>query len=90
MIGMNVFYFLVGILFGGVVGYCMGIFNKCTCNCPRVKNWLKFLVCITLAIGLPFACHYSRFEESKYIGIIFFGYFSYCIWGEEKPDKELA
>lgn len=45
---------------------------------------------LSLAILLPFGSHYTRFEESKYIGIIFFGYFSYQAWGEEKPDKELA
>lgn len=90
MIGMNVFYFVVGILFGGVAGYCMTIFNKCTCKCPKVKNFIKFLVMATLAIVLPFVCHYTRFDESKYIGIIFFGYFSYQVWGEDKPDKELA
>lgn len=90
MIGMNVFYFVTGIFFGALAGYCMSIFNRCTCDCPRVKSYLKFAIMLALAIGLPFACHYTRFEESKYIGIIFFGYFSYCVWGEEKPDKELA
>lgn len=90
MIGMNVFYFVIGILFGAIVGYSMAIFNKCTCNCPRVKIWLKFFITLSLAILLPFGTHYTRFEESKYIGIIFFGYFSYRVWGEEKPDAELA
>lgn len=90
MIGMNVFYFVFGILFGAVSGYCMIIFNKCTCNCQRFKTWVKFVLMLSLAVSLPYLCHYTRFEESKYIGIIFFGYFSYCVWGEEKPDKELA
>lgn len=31
MIGMNVFYFVMGILFGAVSGYIMGFFNKCSC-----------------------------------------------------------
>lgn len=91
MVGMNVFYFIIGILFGAVAGYSMGIFNKCTkWEAPRAKIWIKFLICISLAIGLPFACHYTRFDESKYIGIIFFGYFAYTVWGMEKPDPELA
>lgn len=33
MVGMNVFYFVVGILFGAVMGYIMTIFNKCLCDC---------------------------------------------------------
>ena len=45
---------------------------------------------LALAVILPFACHYTRFDESKYIGIIFYGYFSYGVWGNDKPDKELA
>ena len=90
MVGMNVFYFVIGILFGAIAGFSMAIFNKCTCNMPRLKIWLKFLITLSLAIFLPFATHYTRFEESKYIGIIFFGYFSYRVWGDEKPDMELA
>jgi NhaP-type Na+/H+ or K+/H+ antiporter len=90
MIGMNVFYFVCGILFGAIMGYIMGIFNKCTCDCRRAKTYMKFVIMLFLAIALPFGSHYTRFEESKYIGIIFFGYFSYQVWGEEKPDKELA
>lgn len=91
MIGMNVFYFVIGILFGAVAGYSMAIFNQCTkLDYPRAKIWAKFGICLALAIGLPFACHYTRFDESKYIGIIFFGYFAYTVWGMEKPDAELA
>jgi hypothetical protein len=91
MIGMNVFYFIIGILFGAVAGYSMAIFNKCSkFDYPRAKIWMKFGICLALAIGLPFACHYTRFDESKYIGIIFFGYFSYTVWGMDKPDPELA
>lgn len=91
MIGMSVFYFVIGILFGAVAGFSMKIFNFCsTSEYPRAKIWLKFAITLFLAIFLPFATHYTRFEESKYIGIIFFGYFSYRVWGDEKPDKELA
>jgi len=90
MIGMNVFYFVIGILFGAAMGWVMGVFNKCTCDMPKLKSYGKFVIMLTLAITLPFICHYTRFDESKYIGIIFFGYFSYRVWGEDKPDKELA
>lgn len=90
MVGMNVFYFVIGILFGAVAGFAMTIFNKCKCDCPKLKMYLKFFVCIFLAVSLPFACYHTRFDESKYIGIIFFGYFSFRVWGQDKPDPELA
>lgn len=90
MIGMNTFYFVIGILFGAVGGYVMSVFNKCKCDMPRTMMYTKFLIMVGLAIGLPFICHYTRFDESKYIGIIFFGYFSNSVWGDAKPDKELA
>lgn len=91
MIGMNVFYFVIGIIFGAVAGFCMKIFNFCRFSqFPGLKMWLKFAITLFLAIVLPFATHYTRFEESKYIGIIFFGYFSYRVWGNDKPDAMLA
>lgn len=91
MVGMNVFYFVIGILFGAFGGFCMTIFNKCSkWEAPRAKIYLKFFVCLGLAIGLPFICYHTRFDESKYIGIIFFGYFSFRVWGQDKPDPELA
>ena len=90
MVGMNVFYYVIGFLFGAFAGYVMSVFNKCVCLEKGAKNWLKFLVMLSLAIGLPFACHYTRFEESKYIAIIFYGYFSKNVWGEERPDELLA
>lgn len=91
MVGMNVFYFVIGILFGAVAGYSMAIFNKCaSCDYPKLKLYTKFVICVALGIALPFLCHYTRFDESKYIGIIFFGYFSYRVWGNDKPDPQLA
>lgn len=91
MIGMNVFYFVIGILIGAIGGYSMAIFNKCSkYDYPRAKIWAKFTICVALAVTLPIACHYTRFDESKYIGIIFFGYFAYVVWGMDKPDPELA
>jgi hypothetical protein len=32
MIGMNVFYIVAGIFFGGLLGFTMTIFNKLNCN----------------------------------------------------------
>lgn len=46
---------------------------------------------LTIAIATPLVCNAIHFEESKFIMIIFFGYFCNQVWGEEgKPEKELA
>lgn len=91
MIGMNIFYFVAGIAFGCVVGQAMVIFNKFDKICSRgLLIAIKFILMVALAVALPVMCHYSKFEESKYIAIIFFGYFCYRSWGENKPDKELG
>lgn len=51
----------------------------------------KFFVMLTIAIATPLVCNAIHFEESKFIMIIFFGYFCNQVWGEEgKPEKELA
>jgi len=91
MIGMNIFYFVTGIAFGCIAGYCMAIFNKFDKHCSRgLLISIKFVLMVSLAIALPILSHHSKFEESKYIGIIFFGYFCYISWGENKPEKELS
>lgn len=78
MIGMNVFYFIVGITFGCVMGALTAIFNKFDKVCSRgLLIGIKFILMVFLAVSLPIACHYTKFEESKYIAIIFFGYFCF-------------
>lgn len=91
MIGMNVFYFIVGIGFGCACGQALSVLNRFNEKCS--KNMLmavKFVIMVALGVCLPIMSHYSKFEESKYIGIIFFGYFCFRSWGENKPDKPLA
>lgn len=34
--------------------------------------------------------NYSAFTESNFIGCIMFGYTSFRVWGNDKPDKEMA
>ena len=74
MIGMNVFYIVAGMIFGGLLGYTMKLFNRCTCLSPRGLNWAKFFFMLGVAVSLPIICYYIEFEESKYIAIIFYGY----------------
>jgi len=91
MIGMNVFYFVTGIAFGSLAGASMSIFNKCDKYGKKgFFSAIKFIIMVFLAVALPIACHHTKFEESKYIGIIFFGYFCFRSWGDNKPEAELS
>lgn len=59
----------------------------------KTKFWLliKFFVMLLVAISTPLICNAIHFEESKFIMIIFFGFFAKEVWKEEgKPEEELA
>ena len=90
MIGMNVFYIVTGIAIGSLLGYSMKIFNKCSCLSINTQTWIKFFLMVAIAISMPVITYYLEFEESKYIAIIFYGYVSFVVWGDQKPDKKLA
>lgn len=90
MIGMNVFYIVVGMIFGGLLGYSMNCFNSHACCGEKAKNWIKFVLMLLIAFSLPVVTYFIEFEESKFIGIISFGFACFQVWKENKPDKELA
>merc|ERR1711990_51716 len=57
----------------------------------KAQKMIKFFVTITIAITTPIWCHYAHFHESKFILIIFYGYFAYREWGDDgRPAEELA
>lgn len=89
LFGMNVFYIVAGIVFYGLLGYSLGVFNRCKCS-EYAKNWIKFILTLGIASATPFFTHAIGFHESAYIGIITFGYACYQVWGENKPDAYLA
>ena len=89
MIGMNVFYIVTGIVVGGLLGFGMSFFNRVKASEVCVK-WTKFGFMLMLAVLTPVFCNSTGFEESKYIGIITFGFICFKVWGEKKPDAELA
>lgn len=43
-----------------------------------------------VAIAMPIVCEVTEFAEAKFVGIIFFGYATYRVWGEDKPEEDLA
>lgn len=93
MLGMSVFYVVFGFLLGMILGGLMKLFKMECCEAlsDKCQKILKFFVALTLAVTTPIWCHYAHFHESKFILIIFYGYFAYREWGDDgRPDKELA
>ena len=90
MIGMNVLYIVVGIAVGSLLGLSMLIFNYCKCFNDKTLIWIKFFLMLGIAIITPYVTHLVGFEESKYVGIIFYGYVCFRVWGKNKPDVYLG
>lgn len=90
MIGMNILYIVVGIAVGCLLGFSMIIFNYCKCLSDKALIWVKFFLMLSIAIITPYITHLLAFEESKYVGIIFFGYVCFRVWGKNKPDAYLG
>lgn len=83
MIGMAVFYVVTGFFVGFLIGMCMKCFKSCEEWPEQTIKWLKFAAMLTTAVVTPIVTHFIHFSESKYILIIFFGYFCYQVWGED-------
>ena len=83
MIGWNVLYIVAGIIVGSLLGLSMKLVKG-------ANNYVKFVIMLSVAIATPFVTHVLHFEESKYVGIIFFGYCCYRVWGKDKPDVYLG
>jgi hypothetical protein len=56
----------------------MKIFNRFTHT--RTVNYIKLAIMFGLGIGFPILCDLVGFHESKYIGIIFFGWMCHYHW----------
>lgn len=91
MIGMNIFYIVTGMFFGVILGLMMSCFNKAEKRFSENGiKWTKFVLMLVISVLNPIFCNNVGFGESKYIGIITFGFVCFNMWGEKKPDKELA
>jgi solute carrier family 9B (sodium/hydrogen exchanger), member 1/2 len=84
MIGIQI---IAGLVIGLGVGYAMKLFKKCS---PAKTKWWKLILCLIMAFAVPIVSEITHFYESKFICIIFFGYMCYRVWGEDKPEHELA
>ena len=83
----NLYQIAAGLAVGLGVGYTMKAFNYCD---PKKTLPYKLLIMVIMGIGFPIACDLIGFYESKYIGIIFFGFMCHHHWKHDKPEKELA
>lgn len=78
---------MTGLVTGFAFGFAMKLFNRFD---PAKTKWWKFAVCLFLAIAAPVFFDLVEFPESKFIFIIFFGFMCFRVWGEDKPEHELA
>jgi NhaP-type Na+/H+ or K+/H+ antiporter len=92
MVGWNLVQAITGIICGILLGLCMKVFNckKCQDMKEEKRLWIKFVLMLTFAFITPVICHIVHFHESKYIGIITYGYTSHSVWGHDKPEELLG
>jgi len=51
---------------------------------------MKTIAVLVVAIAMPLVSEALEIPEAKFVGIIFFGYGCFRVWGEDKPEKQLA
>lgn len=69
------------------MGLAAWLFNKF-----NDKPWCiyaKFLYCLVMVFLFPFGFDYDGYPHAKFIAALFFGYFCYRVWGEDKPSALL-
>ena len=83
IIWKNALYIVTGVVLGAVLGLGLWLVRKANMH-------VKFIIMVVVAISDPFIAYFANFKESKYVGIISFGYFCSRAWGKDKPDALLA
>ena len=61
----------------------MYLFRNCSKN-------VKAAIVLFFSFTFVIIAQITRFHEAKYIAVIVYGYICYRMWGEEKPEHELA
>ena len=90
MVLWNVAQILIGIVIGVGLGISMKAFECCKCFHSNTLIKVKFGFMLSVALATPYVFNVLSLEESKYIFIITYGYVCFRVWGDQKPDKELA
>jgi len=88
----EVFMNLVQLAAGLVVGMGLGWTFKCfhKIKADGTRRMVKLFMVVLVAVAMPIVAEVTTFKESKFVGIIFFGYMCFQVWGEDKPEDELA
>ena len=91
-VGIAVLYTLVevavGIILGCVFGFAGYVFKYI--KDYRIRIWVKFIYCVIMIVAFPVGSQYAVHPQSRYVGVLFFGYVSYIMWGEDKPNVYLT
>ena len=71
----------LGVVFGFVFGWAFRLL--------KLNNWFRVALCMIVVTFILVFSEFLGFHETKYIGIIMFGYILHCIWGHNKPEDHL-
>ena len=80
---INLYQIAAGFAAGIALGLLMKFFRKLT-------RKVKAVVVLFVAFFIVIISEVVAFHESKYIGVIVYGYVCYRMGGEDKPEHELA
>jgi NhaP-type Na+/H+ or K+/H+ antiporter len=91
-VGLRVLWDLGQIVIGIIVGLLLSLPCKFMNNIKsnNCRYAIKYIVCIIAIFAFPLASHFTQTPETKYIGVMMFGYGCSLMWGEDKPKKGLA
>jgi NhaP-type Na+/H+ or K+/H+ antiporter len=82
-----IFWSLLWTFMGIIVGVLLGLSLKCITIWPANA---KAVVMVSISSITPIICSYYNVPQAKFVGIIFFGYGCFKVWGLDKPGTELA
>lgn len=89
-VGNNMIQLAIGLCVGLSLGFAFIVFQYI--KDKKCRTVVKVIFLLIVAVGMPLACNSKTLAipEAKFVGIIFFGYGCFRVWGEDKPEGELA
>lgn len=81
---VNVYQIATGIVLGISLGFLMLVTRKC----QRNASFLAFMALSSTIFILVFS-ELTAFHESKFVGVVIFGYFCSRVWKQYKPEHKL-
>ncbi len=81
----NVYQLATGIALGVLFGFVFGWIFRLL----KLNNWFKFPLCVFIVSVILVFSELLKFHETKYMGVIIFGYILHCIWKHDKPEDHL-